>query len=86
MNIKELKEQYKIEIFYGESNEKWYVLPAEMSVIDAIRMVADKAKVSMDKILETRAYVAYNNLFTMTSWEIAPPSATRIVWALTVRE
>ena len=90
MKVKELKELYEIEEFVttenceGELFEKWFVLPAEMSAIDAIKLVANKLHVSNDKVAETRGYVVENKLYLRKSWEKVPEGAED-VWAMTVR-
>lgn len=88
MNIKELKETYGVSTFYDEDGKRWYAVFSDISAIDAIRLVADKAKVSMDRIIETRGYIGgtrHDLLFLRSSWEKVPKNAWD-VWALTVRE
>ncbi len=90
MQTSELKKLYTVKEFIttegceGKVGTKWYVLPAEMTAIDAIKLVADKLHISKDKVQETQGYVRGDKLYLRNSWEKAP-KGTSDVWALTVR-
>ena len=90
MDAKELKKIYEIEEYVttkncvGRVGSKYYVLPAEMTAVDAIKIVANKMKVGVNRVLETRGYVQDNRLFLRKSWEKVPMGAVD-VWAMTVR-
>lgn len=90
MTTSELKKIYTIEDFItteeceGKVGARWYVLPGEMTAIDAVKMVADKLHVSKDNIVESRGYVCNNKLYLRKSWE-KKPNGTKDVWALVVR-
>lgn len=90
MQTSELKKLYTVKSFTstkecdGEPGTRWYVLPGEMSAIDAIKLVADKLHVSKDKVTETRGYVLDDKLYLRKSWEKVPTGASD-VWAMTVR-
>ena len=90
MEVKELKKLYEIECYVttkgcdGKEGKKWYVLPAEMSAVDAIKMAANKLHVGSDKILETRGFVVGDKLYLRKSWQKVPMGAVD-VWAITVR-
>ena len=89
MKANELK-QYTMRTFIttkecdGVEGKKWYLLPAEMTCIDAIRYVANKLKIGQDKLLESRGYVLKDALYLRKSWEKVPKGAED-VWVVTVR-
>ena len=90
MEVKELKKLYEIEEYVttkncmGKEGQKWFVLHAEMTAIDAIKLVANKLHVGSEKVLETRGYVQNDKLFLRNSWEKVPKGATD-VWAISLR-
>ena len=85
MQTGKLKEIYTAREFHGEDGGKWYVLPGEMTAIDAIKLIADKLHISKDKVQETKGYVKNGIfLYLRKSWEKVPAGAAD-VWAMTVR-
>lgn len=90
MKSNELASIYTIKNFItteecnGVKGTRWYVLPGEMSAIDAIKLVAHKLHISKDKVTETRGYVFDNKLYVRKAWEKVPTGASD-VWALIVR-
>lgn len=90
MTTSELKKIYTIEDFTttkeckGKDGARWYVLPGEMTAIDAVKMVADKLHISKDNIVESKGYVCNNKLYLRKSWE-KKPNGTKDVWAVTVK-
>lgn len=90
MEVKELKKLYEIECYVttkdcdGKEGKKWYVLPAEMSAVDAIKLVANMLHIGTSKLVETRGYVLDDKLFLRKSWDKVS-KGTEDVWAITVR-
>ena len=90
MKASELMERYTMMTYVttkeceGVEGQKWHLLPAEMTAVDAIRFVANKLKISQDKVLETRGYVKNDCLYLRKSWEKVPKGAVD-VWAMSVR-
>lgn len=84
MQTSKLKKLYTVREFYADDGSKFYVLPGEMSAIDAIKLIADKLHISNDKVRETRGYVEGNFLYLRKSGDPVPEGAVD-VWAMTVR-
>ena len=85
MQTGELKELCAVKEFHADDGGKWYVLPGEMTAIDAIKLIADKLHISKDQVQETRGYVKDGVfLYLRRSWENVPTGAAA-VWAMTVR-
>lgn len=84
MKTSELKKFYTVEKFKGiDGNPDFYVLPREMTVIDALKLVGSLTHIGVDKLIETAGYIKDNQLFLCGSKDEV--KGTRAVWAVTRR-